>query len=64
MVGVYRTQMHMTRSYHVAVSGMSGDRPLKVHYIIDNGRGPLDNKLRPVTHKAVIDDIKELLKTY
>lgn len=64
VVGVYRTQMHMTRSYHVAVSGMSGDRPLKVHYILDNARCPLDIKLQPVSHKKVIKDIKQLLKTY
>lgn len=64
VVGVYRTQMHMTRSYHVAVSGMSGDRPLKVHYILDNARGPLDNLLKPVAHKDVIDDINQLLNTY
>ncbi|MBN2617854.1 MAG: alanine racemase [Spirochaetales bacterium] len=64
VIGVYRTQMHMTRSYHVAVSGMSGDRPLKVHYILDNGRNPMDKDLNPVSRTTVIKDIKKLLKTY
>ncbi len=64
VVSSFRTQMHMTRSYHVAVSGISGDRPLKVHAILDNGRAPLDRSLSPISHQAVIDDISEILKTY
>ncbi len=64
VIGSYRTQMHMTRSYQVAISGMSGERPLKVHYILDNARGPLDKRLRPVKHSEVIKDIDELLNSY
>ncbi|MGL1893464.1 MAG: alanine racemase [Spirochaetaceae bacterium] len=64
VVGVYRTQMHMTRSYQVAISGISGDRPLKVHYILSNGREPLDNRLNPVNYKDLLNDIDELLKLY
>lgn len=64
VVGVYRSQIHMTRSYHVAVSGMHGDRPLKVHYIFSNGREPLDNKLRPVSYDVVLKDIEEVVASY
>ncbi|MDM8528539.1 alanine racemase [Anaerolineales bacterium HSG24] len=64
VVSSFRTQMHMTRSYHVAVSGISGDRPLKVHAILNNGREPLDQSLSPIGHQAVIDDISEILTTY
>lgn len=64
VVSSYRTQMHMTRSYHVAISGISGERPLKVHAILDNARNPLDKNLRPISHQFVIDDIKDVLKSY
>ncbi len=64
VVSSFRTQMHMTRSYHVAISGISGDRPLKVHAILDNGRAPLDQNLSPIGHQAVIDDISDILRTY
>ncbi|QEN05524.1 hypothetical protein EW093_12630 [Thiospirochaeta perfilievii] len=64
VIGAYRTQMHMTRSYQVAISGISGERPLKVHYILDNGRNPLNSRLQPVKHIDVINDIDKLLESY
>lgn len=64
VVSAYRTQMHMTRSYVVPVSGMSGKRPLKVHYIFDNATNALDNSMQPVNPEIVKKDIAELLKSY
>ena len=64
VVLAYRTQMHMTRSWIVPVSGISGDRPLKVHHLFDNATTALDGRHRPIPDAEVSAAIQDLLKTY
>ena len=63
-VFAYRTQMHMTRSWIAPVSGISGDRELKMHYLFDNANNALDSDFEPVSPDEVCRDISALLKTY
>lgn len=63
-VFAYRTQMHMTRSYVAPVSGLSGKRELKVHYLFDNANNAYDTEYNPVSPGTVCDDIRELLESY
>lgn len=63
-VFAYRTQMHMTRSYVAPVSGLSGKRPVKMHYLFDNANTALDKDYNPVDPAKVIADIEGLIKTY
>lgn len=60
----YRTQMHMTRSYVAPVSGISGKRPLKVHYLFDNAVTALDADFNQVSPAVVRKDIDALITTY
>lgn len=61
---VYRTQMHMTRAYIAPVSGISGKRPLKLHYLFDNACTALDQDFMPVDPRIVRKDIDKLIETY
>ena len=60
----YRTQMHMTRAYVAPISGLSGDRDLKLHYLFDNANNALDENFNPVSPTKVREDIEQLLKSY
>lgn len=64
VVAAYRTQMHMTRSYIVPISGLSGKRPLKIHPIFDNAGNCLGENLQPIPVDSVKSYIAELLKSY
>ena len=63
-VFAYRTQMHMTRSYIVPVSGISGKRDLKVHYIFDNANNAMDQDYKHVDPVIVCKDIDKLIESY
>jgi predicted amino acid racemase len=60
----YRTQMQMTRSYIAPVSGLSGKREVKIHYLFDHATTALDEQYNPVDPARVRADIDELLATY
>ncbi len=60
----YRTQMHMTRSYVAPVSGLSGKRELKLHYLFDNATTALDENFNPVDPEKVCKDIESLIADY
>ncbi len=60
----YRTQMQMTRSYILPISGLSGKRELKLHYLFDHANNALDKNLYPVSPEIVCIDIEKLIKTY
>ncbi|WP_371806545.1 alanine racemase [Candidatus Lokiarchaeum ossiferum] len=60
----YRTQMQMTRSYILPISGLSGDRELKLHYLFDHANNALDHDFNPVSSERVVKDIEKLIKTY
>jgi predicted amino acid racemase len=63
-VFAYRTQMHMTRSYVLPISGISGKRELKLHYLFDNANNAFDTNYEPVLPSYVCSDIDELIKSY
>ncbi len=63
-VFAFRTQMHMTRSYVAPVSGLSGKRSLKLHYLFDNACNALDADYNPIAPAQVLGDIKNLLASY
>lgn len=60
----YRTQMHMTRSYILPISGLSGQRELKLHYLFDNANTALDKSFNPVDPTKVLEDIERLIKEW
>ncbi len=60
----YRTQMQMTRSYVAPVSGLSGRREVKLHYLFDHATTALDDQYLPVDPALVRQDIDALLATY
>lgn len=64
VVFAYRTQMHMTRSYVAPISGLSGKREIKLHYLFDNANTALDENYNPVDPVKVREDIEILIKTY
>jgi predicted amino acid racemase len=63
-VFVYRTQMHMTRSYVLPISGISGKRELKLHYLFDNANTAMDNNYYPVAPADVCVDIDRMIGSY
>ena len=60
----YRTQMHMTRSSVMPVSGLSGKREIKLYYLFDNAITALDENFNSVDPVKVREDIDALIKTY
>jgi len=60
----YRTQMQMTRSYIAPVSGVSGKRELKLHYLFDHACTALDEHFDPVDPATVRQHIDELVASY
>ncbi|MEE9453999.1 MAG: alanine racemase [Paracoccaceae bacterium] len=56
----YRTQMHMTRSYVVPISGLTAGQP-QLHYIFDNANNALDKDFNPVASELVRRDIDALI---
>ncbi len=64
VIFAYRTQMHMTRSYVLPVSGLSGKKQLKLHYLFDNANTALDEAFNPVEPRVVIKDIETMLAQY
>ncbi len=57
----YRTQMHMTRSYVVPISGLAAGLPW-LHYIFDNANNALDKDFNPVSPALVCKDIAALIR--
>jgi len=64
VIFAYRTQMHMTRSYVLPVSGLSGKKQIKCHYLFDNANTALDEAFNPVDPNLVIKDIEMMLAEY
>jgi len=63
-VFAYRTQMHMTRSYVLPISGISGKRDLKLHYLFDNANNAFDSNYDSVSPELVCRDIDQLIQSY
>jgi YhfX-like, C-terminal domain len=63
-VFAYRTQMHMTRSWIAPISGISGERELKLHYLFDNANNGFNRNYQPVSPEEVCRDIENLIETY
>lgn len=57
----YRTQMQMTRSYIALVSGLSGQREERLHYLFDHASTALDQNFNPVDPARVLQDIDTVL---
>ena len=57
----YRTQMQMTRSYIALISGLSGQREERLHYLFDHASTALDQNFNPVDPVKVLQDIHTLL---
>ena len=64
VIFAYRTQMHMTRSFVVPVSGVSGRKKLECHGIFDNANNAFDGSHDPVYPEKVISDINKLIESY
>lgn len=64
VVLAYRTQMHMTRSYVVLLSGISGRKKRERHYIFDNANNAFDGDYNPVYPEEVLKDIEKLIESY
>jgi predicted amino acid racemase len=60
----YRTQMQMTRSYIAPVSGLSGSREVKLHYLFDHANTALDEHFDPVDPATVRQQIDALVASY
>ena len=60
----YRTQMQMTRSYIAPVSGLSGKREVRLHYLFDHASTALDEHFDPVDPAKVRQHIDELVALY
>ena len=57
----FRPQMQMTRSYIAPVSGVSGSRDPRLHYLFDHAATALDEHYNPVDPARVRRDIDALL---
>ena len=57
----YRTQIQMTHSYIAPVSGVSGKREVKLHYLFDHACTALDEQYKPVDPTEVRLHIDELV---
>ncbi len=60
----YRTQMQMTRSYIAPVSGLSGNREARLHYLFDHASTALDAHYDPVDPAKVRQDIDKAIEMY
>lgn len=60
----YRTQMQMTRSYIAPVSGLSGNREVRLHYLFDHAITALDAHYDPVDPAKVRQDIDKAIEMY
>ncbi len=60
----YRTQMQMTRSYIAPVSGLSGNREARLHYLFDHASTALDEHYDPVDPAKVRQDIDKAIEMY
>ena len=60
----YRTQMQMTRSNIAPVSGLSGNRDVKLHYLFDHASTALDEHYDPVDPAKVRQDIDKAIEMY
>jgi predicted amino acid racemase len=60
----YRTQMQMTRSYIAPVSGLSGNREVRLHYLFDHASTALDEHYDPVDPAKVRQDIDKAIEMY
>ncbi|HEY6409958.1 MAG TPA: alanine racemase [Ktedonobacteraceae bacterium] len=60
----FRTQMQMTHSYIAPVSGVSGKRELKLHYLFDHASTALDEQYNPVDPAIVRERIDGLASQY
>ena len=60
----YRTQMQMTRSYIAPVSGLSGKREVRLHYLFDHASTALDEHFDPIDPAKVRQHIDELVALY
>lgn len=60
----YRTQMQMTRSYIAPVSGLSGKREVRLHYVFDHASTALDEHYDPVDPAKVRQDIDKTIEMY
>ena len=60
----YRTQMQMARSYIAPVSGLSGKREMRLHYLFDHASTALDEHFDPVDPAKVRQHIDELVALY
>ncbi len=60
----YRTQMQMTRSYIAPVSGLSGKREVRLHYVFDLASTALDEHYDPVDPAKVRQDIDKTIEMY
>jgi len=60
----YRTQMQMTRSSIAPVSGLSGKREVRLHYLFDHASTALDEHFDPVHPAEVRQHIDELVAMY
>ena len=58
----YRTQMQMTRSYIATISGLSGKRETKLHYLFDHASTALDTHFNPVDAAKVRQDIDAYMR--
>jgi hypothetical protein len=56
--------MQMTRSYIAVVSGLSGKREMRLHYLFDHASTALDDQFNPVDPATVRKDMDVLLSTY
>ena len=60
----YRTQMQMTRSYIAPVSGLSGNREMRLHYLFDHANTALDEQFDPVDPAKVRHQLDEVVAMY
>lgn len=59
----FRTQMQMTRSYVLPISGLSSGNPV-LHHLFDHANTALDADFNPVDVKIVREDVQVLLEKY
>jgi hypothetical protein len=56
--------MQMTRSYIAPVSGLSGKREVRLHYLFDHASTALDEHFDPIDPAKVRQHIDELVALY
>jgi hypothetical protein len=56
--------MQMTRSYIAPVSGLSGNREVRLHYLFDHANTALDEQFDPVDPAKVRAHIDEVAAMY